>query len=544
MARRKNRETLSLEWPDGKIPVAIYARVSSDKQDVENSIEAQVAQLREWALSYGRIAVREYIDRAKSGRADKRPDFRQMIADSEDPERPFQEILVWRFSRFFRDRVESALYKQKLKKSGVTVTSINEPLDNGPTGKFLEGILESVDGFQSDTIGQDVRRGTHNLAEKGFFLGRLAPYGMMKVPEEDGGKIRYKLAPDPETSPHIRRLFDLGLEDKSEKQITKALNKEGIPAPGGGEWRPNRVHDALTNRHYEGTIVWGLSSVHGPPTITPNAHPGIVTPEEFEKVQQLLRDRAPEVTHPRHAGSEHLLSELGKCRRCGSNYTYATASREGKTYIYLVCATRKAKGPDGCDSPWLPSADFEQKVMNAILEDILTEEHTRRLIDALRAEEGDSHTQETRHLDDIEKRLEGILRRRDKLYMAFENEEISFEKYSARNRELKDLEDRTRAEREQAQAAMGDQAIILENPDAVLEHIGDLNRFLRTEEPLRCRSWLKRFVECIWIEPGRATIRHRIPLPEGSPRAGQTRRQIELGKEVIPSTRSGPPARE
>ena len=118
-----------------------------------------------------------------------------MIEDSEDPERPFQEILVWRFSRFFRDRVESALYKQKLKKSGVTVTSINEPLDKGPTGKFLEGILESVDGFQSDIIGQDVRRGTHNLAEKAFFLGRLAPYGMMKVLEEDGGKSDTNLHP-------------------------------------------------------------------------------------------------------------------------------------------------------------------------------------------------------------------------------------------------------------------------------------------------------------------------------------------------------------
>ena len=253
-----------------------------------------------------------------------------------------------------------------------------------------------------------------------------------------------------------------------------------------------------------------------------------------------MRERAPEVTHPRHAGSEHLLSELGKCKRCGSNYTYASARRGHKTYSYLVCATRKAKGLKDCDSPWLPSADFEQKVMNAILEDILTEEHTRRLIDALRAEEGDSHTQDTRRLDDIEKRLESILRRRDKLYMAFENEEISLEKYSARNRELKDLEDRIRAEREQAQAAMGDPAIILENPDAVLEHIGDLNRFLRTEEPLRCKSWLKRLVECIWIEPGWATIRHKIPLPEGSPHAGQTRRRIELGKEVIPSTRSGP----
>ena len=164
-------------------------------------------------------------------------------------------------------------------------------------------------------------------------------------------------------------------------------------------------------------------------------------------------------------------------------------------------------------------------------------------IEELRPEEDNSHTAETKRLDDIEKRLENVSKRQDRLYLAFENEDISYERYTARNRELKDMEDRISVEREQARAAMGDQIIILESPDAVLEHVRNLNRFLRTEEPLRCRPWLKGFVKAFWIEPGKATIQYRIPLPKGSPHSGQTRSEIQLEKKVIPSTRSRPPTR-
>ena len=49
--------------------------------------------------------------------------------------------------------------------------------------------------------------------------------------------------------------------------------------------------------------------------IAPNSHPGIVTPEEFAKVQELLKSRAPDVKNPGNVGSEHLLSGLVKCRQ-------------------------------------------------------------------------------------------------------------------------------------------------------------------------------------------------------------------------------------
>ena len=366
---------------------------------------------------------------------------------------------------------------------------------------------------------------------------------MMKEEVNDGGRTRKKLAPDPKISPHVRRLFDLGLENKTESQIAKTLNEEGIPGPGGKKWTAKRVHDALHNRHYEGTIVWGQSSDKEPPVVTPNAHQGIVTPEEFERIQELLRSRAHEVSNPRHSGSQHLLSGLVKCRQCGAPYTYTYQVKNDKIYWYLVCRTRKEEGEEVCDSPRLPKEAFETEVMNAVLEDITTQDNIKQAIQALEEESGDHQRKEMSRLDDAEKRLQNVSARRQKLYLAYENEDITYEEYSARNAELREMESKTKAEKERVEETMDDRVIILADPEAVLAHTEEINEFLRTEEPLRCRPWLKHFIRWFWIKPGWATVRYTIPLPPGSPHAGQTRRRIALGEKVRPSTRSGPPPR-
>ena len=83
-------------------PAALYARVSSDRQDVDLSIAAQMRALRDYADKKGYMVVREYIDEAESGRIADRPQFRRMLDDASKPSSPFQEILVWKFSRFTR----------------------------------------------------------------------------------------------------------------------------------------------------------------------------------------------------------------------------------------------------------------------------------------------------------------------------------------------------------------------------------------------------------------------------------------------------------
>ena len=133
-------------------PAALYARVSSDRQDVDLSVSAQLRALRDYAQKNGYIVAREYVDEAESGRIADRPEFRKMIDAATKPNAPFGEILVWKFSRFTRKREHAVAFKSMLRRKGVRVVSITEQADDTPTGKLLEGIIESVDEFYSENL--------------------------------------------------------------------------------------------------------------------------------------------------------------------------------------------------------------------------------------------------------------------------------------------------------------------------------------------------------------------------------------------------------
>ena len=114
------------------IPAALYARVSSDRQDVDLSVAAQLRALRGYADKNGYSVAREYVDEAESGRIADRPQFRRMLDEAAKPEAPFKEILVWQFSRFTRNREHAVAFKSMLRRKGVRVVSITEHADDSP----------------------------------------------------------------------------------------------------------------------------------------------------------------------------------------------------------------------------------------------------------------------------------------------------------------------------------------------------------------------------------------------------------------------------
>lgn len=225
---------------------ALYARVSLDKQDVDLSISGQLRNLREYVLRNGYEIVRELVDEAESGHsASSRPAFNEMIALSKAKHSPFEVILVWKLSRFARNRMDSITYKALLRSRGIKLVSINEPLDDTPVGQLLEGIIESVDEFYSANLGQDSRRGIRENASRGFFNHSMASYGLHRVPVKDGVKTRWTLSPDADDSVSvrvIRRIFDLAMKDYGCNEIAKKINKEGYRNRNDNLWNGTTVH--------------------------------------------------------------------------------------------------------------------------------------------------------------------------------------------------------------------------------------------------------------------------------------------------------------
>ena len=171
-------------------PAALYARVSSYRQDVDLSVSAQLRALRDYAEKNGYSIAREYVDEAESGRIADRPQFRQMIDEGGKATAPSQVILVWKFSRFTRKREHAVAFKSMLRRKGIRVVSITEHADDSPTGKLMEAIIESVDEFYSENLAQEVLRGMREAASRGFWVASRVPYGYRKVYVQDGAKKR------------------------------------------------------------------------------------------------------------------------------------------------------------------------------------------------------------------------------------------------------------------------------------------------------------------------------------------------------------------
>ncbi len=134
----------------------IYARYSCENQR-EESIEGQLRECREFAKRKGIDIVGEYIDRAKSARNDKRPDFQRMIKDSYS--KTFETVIVWKFDRFSRNRGDSIKNRNILKQNDVKLISATEPILDGALGIIMESLLDGWAESYCVDLAEKVNRG-------------------------------------------------------------------------------------------------------------------------------------------------------------------------------------------------------------------------------------------------------------------------------------------------------------------------------------------------------------------------------------------------
>ncbi len=512
-------------------PVALYARVSSDRQDVDLSVAAQLRALRDYADKNGYLVVREFVDEAESGRIADRPQFRKMLDEAAKPEAPFREILVWKFSRFTRKREHAVAFKSMLRRKGIRVVSITEHADDTPTGKLMEAIIESVDEFYSENLAQEVTRGMREAASRGFWMNASAPYGYKRVYVQDGIKKRPRLELNPPHDAVVRRIFDVTLQGKTSLDILKTLNAEGIPSPKGKQWRKTTIHKVLTNEAYTGTLVWGQKARDGQePVRVEDAFPAIVSADEFDRARRLLEARAPAITHPRRAASPYLLSGLAKCESCNRALTAAEA-KSGK-YTYYVCQSLLKQGSGTCDTPRLNARNFEDIIVSNIRENILTESNVRDLV-RLVDEEMDGVAREQRqNLETIEAELEEVKRKLDRIWHFVESTDLDMADASERILEHRHRREQLEAAAEDARAVLSQRRELLDSADVIAAFARDMSEFLKTSELTETKTFVRSFVKEVLVRPGGATIIYTIPTPEDSPIGGKDIAEIALNGGV------------
>ncbi|MFC1995161.1 recombinase family protein [Chloroflexota bacterium] len=493
---------------------AIYARVSSEKQEVDLSISAQLKALHEYAAKQGHEVVTEFIDEAESGRTADRPQFMCMVAAAKRKERPFSLILVWKFSRFARSREDSIVFKALLRKYGVQVVSINEPTEDTPTGKLFEAMIESMDEFYSANLGQEVTRGMRESASRGFYVSAKAPYGYQKVRVNDGGKQRFKLEPVSPEAEVVKRIFSEYLRGMGVMGIVRALNGEGIASPYRKGWSKTQVHKILNSEVYTGTLLWCKTSIRQlSPIRVENAWPALVDKAIFNTVQRMLGERGPKIIHPRRASSRYLLSGLARCGHCGK----ALGGRDAKSgkNKYYICGTILRKGPQTCAARYIPSKKLEHAVIDKIRERILTEANLMEMVRLVNEEIDTANGSHYEHLGTIDAELKDIKQRLTRHYEALESGKLIQDDLAPRIHELRESEKALQVTKWELEASASASKVQLADERLVREALEDLREMLNDSPLCETRAFIRSFVKEVKVTGGEVVLTYTMPTSQG-----------------------------
>ena len=519
-------------------PAALYARVSSDRQDVDLSVAAQLRALRDYADKNGYIVARTYVDEAESGRIADRPEFRKMIDEAAKPNAPFREILVWKFSRFTRKREHAVAFKSMLRRKGVRVVSITEHADDTPTGKLMEAIIESVDEFYSENLAQEVVRGMRESASRGFWVASRTPYGYNRVMVLDGPKKRPTLETDPTTSPILKRIFDMAEAGRGMLDITRTLNDEGIASPAGKLWGKTSVHAILRNEVYTGTLVWGAKAKdQAEPVRVDRAFPGIISKAQFRRVNKLMRSRAPKINHPRRVGSSYLLSGLVRCKTC--NRALSGQDSKSGQFSYYVCQSLMKRGSGACDTPRLNARRFEELVVDKIRSNILTDGSIRALVKVVGEEMDGVAREQRKRLETIDSELTDVRRRLDRLYNLVETTDLDMADVTPRIRDHREWQQRLEISAEEARAILSQRREVLDDVKTITAYAQDMSEFLNESELTERRAFIESFVKEIVVMPGNALMRYTVPMPDDSLIPGRVAEQVALNGLVLSTVQNG-----
>ena len=233
----------------------VYARFSSDNQRDE-SIDAQLRAINEYADKNNIKIVNQFIDRAKSATSDKRPEFQNMIKFCEADTTGISMVIVHKLDRFSRDKYDSAMYKQKLKVKGIRVVSVLENLDNSPESLILESVIEGMAQYYSANLAREVAKGQRENGLRAMHNGGDAPLGYDVTNDK-----RYAI--NKEEAQAVKIIFDMYVNGYSYSNIIDKLNDLGYKTKRGNKFGKNSLHGILSNEKYTGVYVFNKTQRKG-----------------------------------------------------------------------------------------------------------------------------------------------------------------------------------------------------------------------------------------------------------------------------------------
>lgn len=316
---------------------AAYIRVSTDDQ-LEYSPESQIKAIRDFAKRNDYILPEEYIfmDEGISGRtAGKRPSFMKMIGIAKTKPKPFDVILLWKFSRFARNREDSIVYKSMLRKQlGIDVVSISENIGDDKMSVLFEAMIEAMDEYYSINLAEEVKRGMTEKVKRGEPCS-IPPFGYEMKNKQ--------LIPQDEESKIIKQVFEWYDSGVGMLRIAKNLNEMGVRTHRGNKIENRTVEYWLNNPVYVGKIRWTPTGAinrdyHNTDSLIIDAsHQALIDTDLWQRVQERMKKQKEHYRKYYKPSDKisHWLVGITRCGVCGGPLVNCSG--------YLYCNNR-AKG--------------------------------------------------------------------------------------------------------------------------------------------------------------------------------------------------------
>lgn len=364
--------------------IAAYCRVSTDKEDQLNSLEAQKEFFSEYTKRTGDTLVRLYADEGISGTKIKnRKEFLRMMADAEHG--LFDMVVVKDISRFARNTVDLLQNVRKLKALGIETQFLTANMTSMGNSEFVLTIFGALAQEESANTSKRVKFGKKMNAEKGRVPNIV--YGYDKT---IGDYFNLKI--NEKEAVVVRQIYKWYTEDGfGGAAIANKLNEKGIKTKRNCQWSQNAICRILTNEIYTGKIINGKQEVAdfltSQRTDKDETEWMVVERPELRMIDDETFERAQEILHSRHdafnitgerQSNKHLFSTLIKCKECGWSFR-RTVRKYKNTYIRWVCSGHNGRGAASCPNAITVDEDELIEVLQQYFAEVLKQK--KKVID-------------------------------------------------------------------------------------------------------------------------------------------------------------------
>jgi site-specific DNA recombinase len=517
--------------------VAIYVRVSTQRQAQTQTIEQQLVRLRAHVEEQGWILESEHIyrDEGYTGSTLNRPgldSLRDRAALAE-----FDVVLITEPDRLARNYVHQVLVMEELERRGIRVEFLDRPMSDDPHDRLLLQIRGAVAEYERTQISDRMRRGRLMKYRTGRLLPwTRPPYAFRVDPERRRDLAGVRL--DKAEGAVVAQMFDWYLEPGTTLYcVARQLTALGLPTPNGKpRWHVSTVRGILTNPAYIGTTHANRTrtvpakrrksalqpvgpgqgrALRPEEEWIPISVPAVVTQEVFDRVQAKLSNNQ-QMSPRNNKAYDYLLRGLVSCGHC-------RLSAMGRTlrggYSYYICrggtdALRAAKA-QRCTARYAPAAQLDELVWQDLCQ-VLTKPAI--MVHALqRAHGGQWLPQELRSridaLRQVEKQLE---QQNERLLEAYLAEVVTLPELERKRRELSQKHRALTTQRAQLEATV-DQQLEVSHTAASLEvFCAQVRPVLDQASFAQRRQLVELLIDRVIVTDEAVEIRYVIPTqPQG-----------------------------